>query len=203
MAHTTPSINFGQTAADYIRYRAGFPDAIFDRLASYQVGVSGQRILDVGTGTGTLARGFALRGCTVTALDPADEMMQAARQHDGGCMVRVPHSSGLLEGNLTPDTTFPKWDHRSHRPEGWLSEGLKKVDQLAFLTEGTGRTISQAALKWVLADDHVISALPNVYDERVLAEFAPTSDAPDLTDDEMRKIAELYESNFGPEPQKA
>ena len=45
-------------------------------------------------------------------------VLDAAREYNGGCMVRVPHSSGLLEGNLTPDTKFPKWDHRSHRPPG-------------------------------------------------------------------------------------
>ena len=124
-------------------------------------------------------------------------VLDAARRHDGGCMVRVPHSSGLLEGNLTPDTEFPTWDHRSHRPAEWLTEGLRKVDQLAFLTDGTGRTISQAALKWLLADERIISTLPNVYDERFLEEFAATSDAPDLTDDEMQRIAELYADNFG------
>ena len=43
-------------------------------------------------------------------------VLDAAERYNGGCMVRVPHSSGLLEGNLTLDTKFPKWDHRSHRP---------------------------------------------------------------------------------------
>jgi aryl-alcohol dehydrogenase-like predicted oxidoreductase len=72
-------------------------------------------------------------------------------------MCRVPHSSGLLEGNLTPDTTFPKWDHRSHRPPEWLPEGLAKVEQLDFLTAGGARTIAQAALKFVLAEPLMIS----------------------------------------------
>ncbi|MEX0742663.1 MAG: aldo/keto reductase, partial [Phycisphaeraceae bacterium] len=58
---------------------------------------------------------------------------EAARKHNGGVLIRVPHSSGLLEGNLTPDTVFPKWDHRSHRPPEWLHEGLAKVEPLDFL----------------------------------------------------------------------
>lgn len=121
----------------------------------------------------------------------------ACRAKDIGMMCRVPHSSGLLEGNLTPDTTFPKWDHRSHRPGEWLGEGLKKVDQLDFLTADGSRTIAQAALKFVLAEPLMISALPNVYDEAFLEQFAATSDVPDLTADELRRIGELYESNFG------
>ncbi len=125
-----------------------------------------------------------------------ERVFDAAHAHTGGILIRVPHSSGLLEGNLTPDTTFPKWDHRSHRPDGWLAEGLQKVDQLGFLTSGR-RTIAQAALKFVLHDPNVSSAMPNVYDFDQLAEFAGTSDAPDLTDDELARIDELYQANFG------
>lgn len=124
----------------------------------------------------------------------------AAREYNVGMMCRVPHSSGLLEGNLTPETTFPKWDHRSHRPPEWLGEGLAKVDQLEFLTAGGKRTIAQAALKFVLAEPLMISALPNVYDEDFLNEFAATSDVPDLTENEIAKVQELYESNFGLKP---
>ncbi len=67
-------IRFGRTAADYGRHRAGFPDALYDRLAAFGVGAAGQRLLDLGTGTGALGRGFALRGCRVTGLDPSPEL---------------------------------------------------------------------------------------------------------------------------------
>jgi hypothetical protein len=40
-------IDFGKTAADYGRHRAGFPDALFDRLAPFGVGTGGQRIHDL------------------------------------------------------------------------------------------------------------------------------------------------------------
>ena len=52
-------VDFGKTADDYAAHRAGFPRALFDRLAAMGIGRSGQRLLDLGTGTGTLARGFA------------------------------------------------------------------------------------------------------------------------------------------------
>jgi hypothetical protein len=42
--------------------------------------------------------------------------------------------------------------------------------------------------------------LPNIYDEEQLEEFAAASDILDLTDDELARIAELYENNFGLEP---
>ncbi len=121
---------------------------------------------------------------------------EAARKHEAGILVRVPHSSGLLEGNLTPDTEFPKWDHRSHRPREWLTEGLKKVDQLDFLTAGGRRTIGQASLKFVLREPTIMSTLPNIYDERQLAEFTAAPDTPEISDEEHERVQELYARGF-------
>jgi hypothetical protein len=52
---TVSGTNFGT-------HRAGLPDSIFDQLARFNVGLPNHNIIDVGTGTGTLARGFAWRG---------------------------------------------------------------------------------------------------------------------------------------------
>ena len=59
------------------------------------------------------------------------------------------------------------------------------------------RTLGQAALQWLLADDRVASTLPNIYDEEQLVEFAKAPDTAPLTSDEMAKIEELYSDNFG------
>ncbi|MEM8709038.1 MAG: methyltransferase domain-containing protein, partial [Actinomycetota bacterium] len=61
---------FGNAAADYATHRAGFPDELFDRLAPHGIGRSGQRVVDLGTGTGTVARQLARRGCSVIGVDP-------------------------------------------------------------------------------------------------------------------------------------
>lgn len=127
-------------------------------------------------------------------------ILDEAREAGVGLMTRVPHSSGLLEGNLTADTQFPQWDHRSHRPKIWLTEGLQKVEQLDFLTSGGARTIAQASLQFILRDPIFMSTLPNIYDEAGLREFAATPDTPALTDSEFEQVQRLYENNFGLEP---
>jgi aryl-alcohol dehydrogenase-like predicted oxidoreductase len=76
--------------------------------------------------------------------------------------------------------------------------GVKKVDQLRFL-EKADRTLSQAALLWLLADDRIAATLPNIYNEEQLVEFAKAPESPGLTNDEIEKIAELYADNFGVE----
>jgi SAM-dependent methyltransferase len=72
-------VDFGRTAEDYARHRAGFPKELFERLAAHGIGVDGQRVLDLGSGTGSLARGFARRGARVTALDISENLLDQAR----------------------------------------------------------------------------------------------------------------------------
>lgn len=78
--HQGRVIDFGRTAADYERFRPGFPDSFFDRLTEEGWIRAGQRVLDLGTGAGTLALGFASRGLHATGLDIAPELLEVARQ---------------------------------------------------------------------------------------------------------------------------
>jgi aryl-alcohol dehydrogenase-like predicted oxidoreductase len=129
---------------------------------------------------------------------PGQIVTRAAEETgETGLMVRVPHSSGMLEGRYTEETEFAKNDHRRHRPRSWLINGLQKLEALRFLHEDTGRTIGQAALKWLLASPAVMSTLPNIYNVEQLEEFAAAPDTPDLTDAEIARVRELQATNFG------
>jgi aryl-alcohol dehydrogenase-like predicted oxidoreductase len=116
-------------------------------------------------------------------------------------LIRVTHSSGMLEGKYTAETTFPPGDHRGHRPRSWLLNGVKKVEQLRFL-ENADRTLGQAALQWLLADTRVASTLPNIYNEEQLVEFARAPETASLTPDELSRIEQLYAHNFGLDPEE-
>lgn len=135
---------------------------------------------------------------------PGRAIQQAATEagKDTMFLIRVTHSSGMLEGHYTEETTFPPTDHRAHRPKSWLTNGLKKVKQLRFL-ENSQRTLGQAALQWLLADPRVASTLPNIYEERQLIEFATAPDCPALTAEELQKVQELHACNFGIEDEVA
>ncbi|HZY57641.1 MAG TPA: aldo/keto reductase [Rubrobacteraceae bacterium] len=132
--------------------------------------------------------------------DPGRALIETARQTSTSLIVRVPHSSGMLEGKYTKETTFAKNDHRRHRPKEWLLDGLKKIEQLCFLSSSGERTLGQAALKFILASPEIASTLPNIYDEEQLEEFAGAPEVANLTEEELARIEELYESNFGLEP---
>jgi len=130
---------------------------------------------------------------------PGTAMIEAAREHAPECVfnVRVTHASGMLEGNYTESTTFAENDHRRHRPRSWLVNGLKKIRTLDFLT--TEMTLGQAALKWLLAEPRVVTTLPNIYDETQLAEFAAATNKIDLDEQQLERVAQLADINFGVE----
>ncbi|MBA3621947.1 MAG: aldo/keto reductase [Euzebyales bacterium] len=129
--------------------------------------------------------------------DPGRELLAAGHQTGTKMIVRVPHSSGMLEGNLTADTVFPANDHRRHRPRSWLLEGVAKVANLDFLRRDM--TLGQAALRWILADDGVATTLPNIYGADQIDEF--TAEVRDLTPEELATVDELYARNFDVEPE--
>jgi len=137
-------------------------------------------------------------GCTVDDLPEFKHgQMTIEPQLDTNYLIRVTHSSGMLEGKYTEETVFAPEDHRSHRPRSWLINGVKKIKTLQFLTGSeSGRTLGQAALLWLLAEKTVSSCLPNIYNEEQLVEFATATDKPALTLEELNHVAELHQRNF-------
>lgn len=85
--------SFGSVAADYDRYRPGYPDALLDELAAVATRASDGRpaVLDVGCGTGKAARPLRERGLDVLGLEPDARMAEVARGHG------VPVEIGALE----------------------------------------------------------------------------------------------------------
>ena len=129
--------------------------------------------------------------------DPARAFFPVAEECGTGLLSRVPHASGLLDGTYYPGMTFDASDHRAHRRQEWLQLSLRKVKQLEFLYgEGTGRTIGQAAIQFVLAQPSIACVLPNVLNAEQLREFVEALETPPLGEDELARIADLYDHGF-------
>lgn len=73
-------IDWGATSHDYATYRPGPPDSFYEKLSALDVGLSEQRILDLGTGTGVLARQFAQQGAVVAGIDISAGQIEQAKQ---------------------------------------------------------------------------------------------------------------------------
>jgi aryl-alcohol dehydrogenase-like predicted oxidoreductase len=75
------------------------------------------------------------------------------------------------------------------------------VERIRFLCEQeTGRTMPQAALRFILAQPQMTCVIPTITNQAELREYAGAAEAPELTGDELARVAELYERNFDVEP---
>jgi SAM-dependent methyltransferase len=77
--HTLRAVaeGFGADAARYDRARPSYPGALIDRILAAS---PGRDILDVGAGTGIVARLFQARGCRVLGVEPDPRMAEVARR---------------------------------------------------------------------------------------------------------------------------
>ncbi len=109
---------------------------------------------------------------------------------------RVPHSSGILNEQVTPDTELGEGDHRGFRPDEWYETGWEKLEQLRFLERDGVRTMGQAAIIWLLSHDPVATVTPTFRTRDDIDEWAAASDLPRLTNEEMARVDDLYANDF-------
>jgi SAM-dependent methyltransferase len=69
--------SFGSIAEVYDRYRPSAPDSLLDEFAALKP----ERVLDVGCGTGKVARGLIARGLSVLGVELDERMAAIARGH--------------------------------------------------------------------------------------------------------------------------
>lgn len=100
------TIDWGRTSADYARHRPGYPPSFHARLSALEIGRAGQRILDLGTGTGNLAREFARRGAVVTGVDVSTGQIEAARELADGEALAVDFRVAAAEETGLPSGAF-------------------------------------------------------------------------------------------------
>lgn len=72
--------DWSATSDDYAKHRQGFPPRFFEMIAAQGLFAPGMRVLDLGTGTGVVARALAARGADVLGIDVAPGQVAAARR---------------------------------------------------------------------------------------------------------------------------
>ncbi|NHN42154.1 aldo/keto reductase [Halorubellus sp. JP-L1] len=109
---------------------------------------------------------------------------------------RVPHSSGLLNEQITPENPPGEGDHRAYRPDEWFETGFEKVDALRFLERDGQRSMAQASLQYLLYHDAVATVTPTFRTREDIDAWAAASDVPALSDAEYERVRELQANDF-------
>ncbi len=117
---------------------------------------------------------------------PARELLPAAKEKGYGVIARVPLASGLLSGKFRIDSVFPADDIRQNflTPRR-LQDALERVDEAKSIIGGAARSLTEGALRFVLANDAVSSTIPGAKNARQVEMNVAAADntlAPDLVE---------------------
>ena len=96
-ARRMQNVDFGNAATDYAVYRAGFPERLWSELEKLGVHIDVARAVDLGTGTGAVARALALHGASVVGVDPSLPLIDQARKLDEQAGVSVDYVTTTAE----------------------------------------------------------------------------------------------------------
>ena len=95
--------------------------------------------------------------------EPAAELLEVARECGIGVIVRVVFDEGVLTGKFTADTRFAADDFRARYFEGdRLARAIAHAGEIQRDLAGTGYTMAQAAIKFVLAHPAVSTIIPGI-----------------------------------------
>jgi SAM-dependent methyltransferase len=133
---------YDQHAAEYARLLDPTLAGMVERLAELSGARRGVRLLDLATGTGTVARAAARRGASVVAVDLSEPMMAVARELSPELDLRVAdaHALPFSDGAFDAVVCGLALSH-FHDPRRALGEALRVLrsgGRLAASTWGTG-----------------------------------------------------------------
>lgn len=100
------AFDWGSASADYAKYRDIYPEQLYQALHELGVGRKGQRVLDIGTGTGVLPRHMARRGAQFTGLDFSEEQLGQARALTQAAGLSIDYVRGDAHEPPFPAHTF-------------------------------------------------------------------------------------------------
>lgn len=180
-------VDFGRTASDYRRFRAGFPNSFFEQLSRRGLAREAERALDVGTGTGTLARGLARLKLSVVGVDPAAELLTEARALDRAAGVKVEYMTGKAEALAFPDASFDL--ATAGQCWHWFDRAAA-ASELARVLRPGGRLVI-AHFDWLPLDGNVVEAT-----EMLILKYNPAWSMSARTGIYPEWLRDLAQANF-------
>ena len=96
---------------------------------------------------------------------PGELVLEPARRHGVQLITRVVDYGGLFHDDVLPGHPFPRWDHRSFRPAGWVERGRERIDRMRPIAERHALTMLQLACAWNLSHEPVACVAPTLIQE--------------------------------------
>ena len=100
------AFDWGKTSKSYARYRDIYPEEFYERVYAAGIGLPGQAVLDLGTGTGVLPRHMVRYGACFTGVDLSENQIAEARRLTAEAGLSVDYRVCPAEEIDFPDGSF-------------------------------------------------------------------------------------------------
>ncbi len=98
--------DWGRASSDYAKYRDIYPDEFYKRIIDSGLCTKGQKVLDLGTGTGVLPRNMYKYGADFTGADISENQIAQARRLSEESGMDIKYIVASAETIDFPDDTF-------------------------------------------------------------------------------------------------
>ena len=159
------AFDWGKTSREYARYRDIYPEEFYKKIVDRSLCINGQRVLDLGTGTGVLPRNLYKYGAEWTGTDISPEQIEQARILATASKMKIDFQEVPTEQLEFPARSFDVitacqcfwyFDHEKVMPK--LAELLKKDGKLLILY-----------MAWLPYEDRLAGA-----SEELILKYSPT-----------------------------
>ena len=98
--------DWGKTSEDYAKYRDIYPQEFYDYILALGLCKNGQKVLDIGTGTGVLPRNMYKYGAEWVGTDIAENQIEQAKRIADDAGMNIDFFASKAEEVSFPDETF-------------------------------------------------------------------------------------------------
>lgn len=132
---------------------------------SVRTPLAGRSLLDVGCGAGIFCEPMARLGANVTGIDPADEVIEAARAHAAEQELRIEYRTGLVEelaaaGRRFDVVTALEVIEHSEDPAAFVRSAAACVAEGGLLVLSTIARTNRSWLQAIVAAEYLLHWLP-------------------------------------------
>ena len=100
------AFDWGLASADYAKYRDIYPDIFYQKVIEMGLCLKGQRVLDIGTGTGVLPRNLYKYGAEFVGADISENQIIQARRLSAEAGMNIAYIVSPAEEISFPDNHF-------------------------------------------------------------------------------------------------
>lgn len=150
------AFDWGRTSGDYARFRDIYPTEFYEKIAARKIGIPGQSVLDLGTGTGVLPRNMYRFGAKWTGTDISTEQIEQAKKLSQG--MGIGYYAMPAEKIDFPNASF---DAATACQCFWYFDHEKLIPQLCRMLKSDGRFLI-LCMEWLPYEDKIAGMSENL-----------------------------------------